>query len=96
MKLVATKVVALVAVLAAVTFATSLLLSLFRGDIVCTLLQTNCVDEARVEQVRDDLRLDDPVPIRWLGWLDDARRGDLGISYVSGQEVGGLISARRR
>jgi len=93
-KLVATKVAALVAVLAAVTFCTSLLLSLFQGDIVCTLLQTNCVDEARAEQVRDDLRLDDPVPVRWLGWLDDARQGDLGISYVSGQEVGGLISDR--
>lgn len=47
-----------------------------------------------VEQKRAELRLDDPVPVRYLNWLAGAIRGDLGRSYRSYQPVTTLYLQR--
>jgi peptide/nickel transport system permease protein len=40
--------------------------------------------DAAVELMRTRLGLDQPAPARYLHWLADALRGDLGVSYRSG------------
>ena len=50
--------------------------------------------DAAVELMRTQLGLDQPAPQRYLHWLADAVRGDLGLSYRSGQPVAGEIASR--
>lgn len=44
-----------------------------------------------VAAIREQLRLDDPVLLRYGRWLGGALRGDLGNSLTSGQPVGAAI-----
>ena len=50
--------------------------------------------KAEVEAMREKLGLDDPLPQRYLYWLGQVLRGDLGISYRTGQPVFTEISKR--
>ena len=43
--------------------------------------------EAGVEQIVQEFHLDEPMHTRYLLWLSDALRGDLGRSAIQGQEV---------
>ncbi len=42
---------------------------------------------AAVQKLRAELGLDAPFPLRYLRWLQDAARGDLGESYRTGEPV---------
>jgi len=83
----------LVAVLLAVTFTAYLFVDLLPGDTVDAVLGPNASIEDR-EAARDDLRLDDPVVLRYGGWLADAVTGDLGISYRTHEKVTDAIRDR--
>lgn len=48
----------------------------------------------QLEALKASLGLDQPVLIRYLGWLGDILRGDFGVSYYNGQEVLKAISQR--
>lgn len=50
--------------------------------------------DAAVELMRTRLGLDQPAPQRYLHWLINAVRGDLGVSYRSGQPVAAEIASR--
>jgi ABC-type dipeptide/oligopeptide/nickel transport system permease component len=50
--------------------------------------------DAAVELMRSKLGLDQPAPQRYVHWLSGALRGDLGLSYRSGQPVAAEIAAR--
>lgn len=50
--------------------------------------------EAAVALLRTDLGLDQPAPQRYVHWLTDVLRGDLGLSYRSGRPVAEEIGAR--
>jgi peptide/nickel transport system permease protein len=50
--------------------------------------------DAAVELMRSKLGLDQPATQRYIRWLTDALRGDLGVSYRSGQPVAAEIAAR--
>jgi peptide/nickel transport system permease protein len=76
----------LVLTLLAVSFLTFMLTALLPGDPALTILGENASDE-QIEQLRDDLGLDDPLLVRYADWLGDALRGDLGVSYRTGQDV---------
>ena len=52
------------------------------------------MDEAIVQDIREDLGLDRPVVIRYLSWLADALRGKFGKSYQTGQMVSEAITLR--
>lgn len=91
MRFVAYRLVALVAVLLAVTFLTFLLLSLTKGDPAQILLQTESGNQARYDAIRKDLNLDDNIVVRYTKWLNDAMHGDLGRSYAKNQSVASLI-----
>lgn len=76
----------LVATLLVVSFATFCLTALLPGDPALTILGENATDE-QIANLRADLRLDDPLPQRYVTWLGDAVTGDLGTSYRTGQGV---------
>jgi peptide/nickel transport system permease protein len=85
----------MVATLLVVSFLTFLLTSLLKGDPAVVILgPEGAKDPAAVAAVREDLHLDDPLPVRYLNWLGDAATGDLGRSYRTGQEVTDAISER--
>ncbi len=48
---------------------------------------------AVIEAKRAELRLDDPIPLRFLGWLGDVVQGDFGTT-VTGTEIGAELFAR--
>jgi len=52
------------------------------------------IDPATIEAVREEFGLNDPLPIQYLNFLRRAIRGDLGTSFVTGEEVFEAIMSR--
>ena len=67
----------------AVTFA---LLYLAPGDPVAAIVGERA-DSATVARVRQELRLDDPVPLRFARYVGGVVRGDLGRSYITRRPI---------
>lgn len=73
--------------LSILAFAISLLAP---GDPVRQVLQQGGIDAPSAEQViqmRRELGLDAPAPVRYVRWLSGAVRGDFGRSYRTGENV---------
>lgn len=84
----------LIATLFAVSILTFLLTDLLPGDPALQILGPQSATPERIAQVRADLRLDDPLPERYVAWVTDAATGDFGRSYRTGQEVSEAILER--
>ena len=65
----------------------------FVGDPVASLLGLDTPQEAR-EQLKDELGLNDPFPVRYGRFLLRAAQGDFGLSYASSRPVGEVIAER--
>ena len=65
----------------------------FVGDPVASLLGLDTPQEAR-EQLKEELGLNDPFPIRYGRFLLRAAQGDFGLSYTSSRPVGEVIAER--
>jgi peptide/nickel transport system permease protein len=85
MRLVARRLLLLVPVLLAVTFLTYLGLDLLPGGPVESLAFG--ANQEQIDEIRHDLGLDDPLPVRYVRWLGNAVQGDLGESYVNHRPV---------
>jgi peptide/nickel transport system permease protein len=83
----------LIAVLFAVTLLTFLSLNLL-GDPLKSVLGPLYADPEVRAEAREDLRLDDPIPVRYVRWLSDAATGDFGRSYNSRESVSEILSDR--
>ena len=84
------RVISLIPVLFGITLMAFILGNLAPGDPAEMILITRYGEMPSAEavaQVREDLGLDDPLPVRYLRWLADAARGDLGNSYRTGKPV---------
>jgi peptide/nickel transport system permease protein len=68
-------------------------LNLLPGDPAVAILGTNATPE-NLAVVRSDLGLDRPVVTRYLTWLGRAVRGDLGVSYQTGEPVAATLRRR--
>ena len=74
-----------------VFFATSVL----PGDFVAQKIASNnpqgeggkVAVEAQIQKIRQDLGIDDPIPIRYVKYIGNLLRGDFGTSYQSGQSA---------
>ena len=80
----------------AVTLVTFLMTSFLPGDPAVAVLGQDAIqNEELLEQVREDLGLNKPLPVRYVDWLGDAASGDLGQSYINaGQPVAQVIKDR--
>ena len=94
MKAIAKKLIPVIGTLVAVSFLTFLLTSLLPGDPAEVILGADGSTPEAIAKVRADLRLDDPLPARYVGWVKDVFSGDLGRSYRTGQEVTTAIGER--
>ena len=85
----------LAATLFAVTFLSFLMTSLLPGDPAVAVLGQDAIqNEELLEQTREELGLNDPLPVRYWNWLSDAAQFDLGRSFQTNQEVAETIQQR--
>ena len=82
-----------VATILLASFAIQAALSLTPGNPAATLAGPRATQE-QVARVQKDLRLDEPLVTRYVHWLGDAARGDLGRSFVFREQVSTLIGGR--
>jgi peptide/nickel transport system permease protein len=83
----------LVPVLIAVSLLTFLIASLLPGDLAYVILGDQATPE-KVEALRQDMGLDQPVWWRYLGWLGHVLEGDFGRSFRTGQTVLQAVAER--
>jgi peptide/nickel transport system permease protein len=50
--------------------------------------------KAMVDKVAEELGLNDPIPVRYWNWLKGLGQGDLGVAYITGEDVGKTIRER--
>ncbi len=95
MRFIAKRVLQLIPVLLIVSLLTFLLLNLLGGtdQVVLTVAGPGASPE-QIEEVERDLELDKPLPQRYLNWLGDAVRGDLGRSYINETDVSTYVRDR--
>ena len=82
-----------VPLLFAVTFLSFGLNSLAPGDLARTLMQGEG-SEAQYQELRHELGLDAPLPVRYGRWLAQALSGDLGVSFFTKERVVSLLNDR--
>jgi peptide/nickel transport system permease protein len=70
-----------------------LITQLLPGDVARILLGREAGEEA-LEQLREDLGLNQPLPVRYVNWLTDFIVGDWGISFSSNAAVRPLVWSR--
>ena len=90
---VARRLLYLVPVLIAVSLLTFLIASLLPGDLAYTILGDQATPE-KVAALRHDMGLDQPIWIRYFGWLGNLLQGDLGRSFRTGQTVLQAVTER--
>ncbi len=49
---------------------------------------------AQIAVIEDEMSLNDPLPTRYVNWLSGVTKGDFGISYKTGADVGASMSGR--
>lgn len=65
------------------------------GD-VCRILLGREVGEASLAACREELGLNEPLPIQYLSWLTDFLQGDWGTSFSTRSEIRPLVLGRLR
>jgi peptide/nickel transport system permease protein len=83
----------LVPVLFVVTCFSFLLTSFLPGDIAVVMAGPNPTPES-IAQLRHQLQLDQPLPVRYVEWVGRAVTGDLGQSPRSGEAVVAIIKEK--
>lgn len=79
-------------IMSMLVFSLTLLLP---GDPVLGMLGPSAqVDDAAVEQLREELRLNDPIPVQYLTWVGNVLQGDMGRSTATNQPVADAIFNR--
>jgi peptide/nickel transport system permease protein len=94
LQLIGRRLLLLIPTLLIVTFGVFMLITLVPGDAATTLAGGENATPARVEQVRTQLGLDDPLLVQYGRWLGDAVHLDFGRSLTSDQDVTGEIQSR--
>ncbi|WP_227940141.1 ABC transporter permease [Alkalihalobacillus deserti] len=80
-------------VLIGVTILTFSLMHLIPGD-PAQIMAGESASPTQIEQMRDRLGLNEPVPIQYVAYVSNAVQGDLGNSIRSGRPVSTEISGR--
>ena len=78
-----------VLVLLAVLVVTFVLLRLIPGD--PARIMAGNADEEVVEQLREEMGLNDPIPVQFVDYMKDVLHGDLGYSYFCKDDVANVI-----
>jgi peptide/nickel transport system permease protein len=87
------RLVSLVLIMLAVTIVTFAIAQLSSADPAVQLAGDFPPDEV-VQQLREELGLDKPLPIQYLNYLNDLLHGDFGRSYFSKQPISSELGER--
>lgn len=87
LKMVLTRVGAMIAVLFAVTVLVFGLGSRIPGDLTSVVVGQEGATPQQFAEVRRSLGLDQPLPVQYAHWLVSALHGDLGTSPITGRNV---------
>lgn len=90
LRLLATRIVAIVPTLLFATFTIFGLQHIGPADPATVILGENATEE-RIAEVREQLGLNDPLLIQYGKWLGDVATGDLGDSIIGSESVATLI-----
>ncbi|MGB3328415.1 MAG: ABC transporter permease, partial [Thermomicrobiales bacterium] len=90
------RILFLIPLLIGLTLVMFLLIHIAPGDPVTAMLSPQAVaNPAYLEQARQNLGLDQPLPIQYLKWLGNVVQGDLGNAYsFNNKPVLSLIGER--
>lgn len=91
---IARRLLALIPLLLIISFIVYGLVLLVPGDPARTIAGGTKAPEAKVEEVRHQLRLDEPFVTQWSHWLGDALHGDLGYSFYKNRPVASELADR--
>lgn len=80
MRYIIKKIFTLIMTLFIVSVAAFLAFQIIPGDVVGSILGTEATPE-REAQLREELGLNDPPVVRYINWMTDVLKGDLGESY---------------
>ena len=88
------RLLGLVPLLLGISFLSFVLIQLSPGDPAEVAIRVNDITPTPelLAEMRSQLGLDRPFPERYLRWLADVLRGDLGTSYVNGRPVAGELA----
>jgi peptide/nickel transport system permease protein len=70
------------------------LIHLAPGDPVMVMVSRHGLPQATQDRIREELGLNEPVPVQYVIWVGKLLRGDFGFSYVTGRNVLEWISNR--
>jgi peptide/nickel transport system permease protein len=87
------KILWLVLVVLAVAALTFLMVNILPGD-VADMIGGQGASPEDIEAIRKDLGLDRNILVRFVSWLGDLIKGDLGQSYLTGEPVLHIILSR--
>lgn len=86
LKYIGKRLLMLIPVILGVTLIIFIMLALTPGDPARQILGGEATEE-QVEELREELGLNDPLPVRYVRYIWDMLHGDLGTSYSSKQPV---------
>lgn len=87
------KIFTLIMTLFAVSVAAFIAFQIIPGDVVTSILGTEATEEME-EKLRHELGLDKPPIERYLSWVKDVLRGDLGRSYRYSKNMNEMMSVK--
>lgn len=90
MKQIGKKTVTLIITLLLISFASFLAFQVIPGDPSLSVLGMDATEE-QIAAYQKQMGLDRPLPVRYVNWVWDFVRGDLGESYHYGTSVSGLL-----
>lgn len=91
---IARRLLGLVPLLLLISFAVFALVLAIPGDPARTIAGGLDASDSRVDEIRDELGLDDPLLQQYGRWLGGVLSGDLGTSLFNGRTVGSELAAR--
>ena len=89
-KYIARRLLSTIPVLLGMIFLIFFMLNVVPGDPVTVMMKEHLKEDV-VENLRRSMHLDDPFPVRYVRYVWDALRGDLGVSWKLHRPVTGLI-----
>ncbi len=84
------KIVAMLVTVLAVSFLVFAAFAIIPGDPALAKLGTEATPE-RLEALREEMGLNQPLLLRYVGWIGNMFRGDFGMSYSYNMPVGEMI-----
>lgn len=92
-KYIGKRIISMIPVLLGVSLIIFTILSFIPGDPARMILGDEA-EEAAVQELREDMGLNDPFVIRYVRYVKDLLKGDMGVSYVTNQPVADEVFSR--